>query len=133
MSLTIHRYQYCLELGRVRKYGTLPYVSRLSVPPPLQGSWYCSRLSGNQLPYYGHTQLEIFKLQHSQLTLIRLIAVVGKVLGTATNQTKLAKLTTGLEAQGSKTGRAALSSWRWHPNVRMVDCEGVARLLRGTA
>ena len=42
-------------------------------------------------------------------------------------------MTTGLKAQGSKTGRAALSSWRWHPNVRMVDCEGVTRLFRGTA
>ena len=62
-------------------------------------------------------------LQHSQLTLVRLIAVVGETVGTTTNQTNLA----------SKTGRAAHSSRRWTSNVHMVDCEGVARLLRGTA
>ena len=59
-----------------------------------------------------------------QLTLVRLIAVVGETVGTATNQTQLASLT---------TGRVAHSSWRWSPNVHMHDCEGVARLLRGTA
>ena len=64
--------------------------------------------------------------------MVRLIAVVDETVGTATNQTQLAKLTAGLQAQGSKTGRTALSSWRWAPNVRMDDCERVARFLRGT-
>ena len=60
-----------------------------------------------------------------QLTLVRLIAVVGETVGTTVaNQTKLASLT---------TGRVALNSWRWAPNVRMDDCERVAKLLRGTA
>ena len=63
-------------------------------------------------------------MEMRKLTLVRLIAVVGETVGTATNQTKLAKW---------KTGRVAHSSWRWQPNVRMVDCEGVARLFRGTA
>ena len=56
--------------------------------------------------------------------MVRLIAVVDEPVGTATNQTKLSKLT---------TGRVALSSWHWVSNVRMDDCERVARLLRGTA
>ena len=59
-----------------------------------------------------------------QLTLVRLIAVVDETVGTATDQTKLASLT---------TGGVALNSVHWAPNVRMVDCERVARLLRGTA
>ena len=59
-----------------------------------------------------------------QLTLVRLIAVVGETVSTVANPSQLASLT---------TGRVALSSWRWAPNVRMVDCEGVTRLLRGTA
>ena len=88
-----------------------------------------------QEPYYGYIQLGNFRLQHSQLTLVRLIAVVDETVSTTVaNPSQLTKLTAGLEAQASsKTGRAALNSWRWTPNVRMVDCEGVARLLRGTA
>ena len=58
-----------------------------------------------------------------QLTLVRLIAVVGETVGTAANQTQLA----------SETGRAARQSWHWLANVRVPDSEGVARLLRGTA
>ena len=59
-----------------------------------------------------------------QLTLVRLIAVVDETVGTATNQTKLASLT---------TGPVALSSLHWAPNEYMHDCEGVAWLLWGTA
>ena len=71
----------------------------------------------------------------SQLTLVRLIAVVGEAGGiNVANQTKLAKFTTSRVAHASsRTGRAAHSSWRWAPNVYMDDCEGFARLLRGTA
>ena len=58
-----------------------------------------------------------------QLTLVRLIAVVGEAVGTAANQTQLA----------SETGRAARHSSHWQANVRVPDSEGVARLLRGTA
>ena len=60
-----------------------------------------------------------------KLTLVRLIAVVDETVGArVANPSQLAFLT---------TGRVAHSSWRWQPNVRMVDYEGVARLLRGTA
>ena len=58
-----------------------------------------------------------------QLTLVRLIAVVGETVVSAANQTQLA----------SETGRAAQQSWHWAANVRVPDSEGVARLLRGTA
>ena len=84
----------------------------------------------------GHKSFQLYTACHSpksrrlqshthlcQLTLVRLIAVVGETVGTAVNQTQLA----------SETGRATRQSWHWLANVRVPDSEGVARLLRGTA
>ena len=75
------------------------------------------------LPLTGPLQLESDTSDVCQLTLVRLTAVVGEIVGAAVNQTQLA----------SETGRAARQSWHFLANVRVPDSEGAARLLRGTA
>ena len=75
------------------------------------------------LPLTGSLQLESDTNDVCQLTLVRLIAVVGETVVSAVNQTQLA----------SETGRAARQSWHVLANVLVPDSEGVARLLRGTA
>ena len=79
------------------------------------------------LLYIATHMLTSVRIRHEwhvcQLTLVRLIAIVGETVVSAVNQTQLA----------SETGRAARQSWHWLANVRVPDSEGVARLLRGTA
>ena len=80
-------------------------------------------LDVNQLELHEFTWS--LQLQYTKLTLVRLIAVVGETVGTAVaNPSQLTSLT---------TGRVALSSWHWSPNVRMIDREGIARFFRGTS